>query len=234
MPILTLQVNGNIEERIEALVSGLCWAEELGTSLEVYWWFVIPNVNVPFSSLFHPASLPSWATVRPGFIEYPTLIKSQEEFIKKEYPTLIKSQRRFYDKNPEKWLFYLRKLRPSFPLQKRISMIPTQDSIGIYIHGLKESPVSKVLAQIWTHHRDCQYFLVSTDCNDTKKFLELMFKDHVFFTNPQAHPYSEQYTFDRVVDLFALSQCDLLLDCTGTLLPLLSGELGNKEVLVLK
>ena len=229
MPLL-LQVNGNIEQRIEALVSGLCWAEELGTSLEVYWWFLLPNLNVPFSSLFHPASLPSWAIVRPGYIEHPISIISEEDFVQKGYPTPIKSQRRFYEKNPEKWLIYLRKLRPSFPLQKRISMIPTQDTIGIYSHGLKESPVSKILTQIWTQHRDCRYFLVSTDCNDTKKFLEMMFKDHVFFTNPHTHPYSERHTIDRLIDLFVLSKCDILLDCTGTSLPSLAGLLAGKPV----
>jgi len=231
---LTLQVNGTIEERIEALVSGLCWADELETSLEIYWWLVIPNINVPFFSLFHSESFPSWVSVRPGFFENPTLIKSQEEFVQKGYPTSIKSQRRFYAKNPEKWLFYLQKLRPSYALSQRVSMIPTKETIGIYIHGLKESPVSNVLTQIWTHHRDCQNFLVSTDCNDTKKFMQMMFKDNIFFTSPQAHPYSERYTIDRLVDLFVLSKCDIILDCTGTSLPSLAGQLGRKEVIVLK
>lgn len=231
---LTLQVNGDIEERIQAIVSGLCWAEELETSLEIYWWFIIPTVNVPFFSLFHSESLPSWAVVRPGFLETPVIIKSQQDFLQKGYPSFIKSQKRFYEKNPEKWSFYLRKLRPSFALSQRISMIPTKDTIGIYIHGLKESPVSKVLAEIWTHYRDCKHFLVSTDCHDTRKFLEMMFKTNVCFTNPQAYRYTERYTLDRVVDFFVFSQCDTLLDCTGTLLPHLSGEYGNKEVVVLK
>jgi hypothetical protein len=230
----TLQINGDIEQRIEALVSGLCWAEELGTSLEIYWWFVTPHVNVPFSLLFHPESLPSWATVRPGFFENPIVIKSQEDFLEKGYPTRIKSQRRFYEKDSEKWLFYLQKLRPSFALQQRISMTPTNETIGIYIHGLKESPISNVLTQIWTQHRGCQNFLLSTDCSDTKKFMQMMFKDHVFFTNPQAHPYSERYTIDRLVDLFVLSKCDVILDCTGSSLPFLSSQLGNKDILVLK
>lgn len=230
---LTLQVNGNIEQRIEALVSGLCWAEELETSLEVYWWFLLPSVNVPFFSLFHSECLPSWATVRPGYIEHSTSITCEEDFVQKGYPTSIKSHRRFYETNPEKWLTYLRLLRPSIPLHQRIVMTPTKESIGIYSHGLKESPISKILTQLWTQHRDCRYFLVSTDCNDTKKFLEMMFKDHVFFTNTHTHPYSERYTVDRLVDLFVLSQCDLILDCTGTSLPSLAGCLTGKPVHVL-
>jgi hypothetical protein len=224
---LTLQVNGDIEERIQALVSGMCWAEELGTSLEVYWWFIYPHIQCSFEHCFSREKFPSWVIIRPGIIETAVLIQKQEDFVQKGYPSVIKSNRRFYEKNSQKWLWYLRLLRPSHEIQQRMNLIPYRDSTGIYIHNCREPPVANVLAEIWQNQRDAKQFLLTTDCLDSKRFLEMMFKDRLFFMNNVTKPLNEKYITDKVLSFFCFSKCAVLLDCSQSLLLKLAAEYGN-------
>lgn len=113
-------------------------------------------------------------------------------------------------------------------------MIPSQGSIGIYVHGLKECPVPKLLAEIWLHHRDAKYFLVSTDCMDTKRFLEIMFRERVYFTNSQITPHSEKYVMDRLVDFFAFAHCKTILDPSNSLLSQVAAIYGNSQYILIK
>jgi hypothetical protein len=224
---LTLQVNGDIEERIEALVSGLCWAEELGTSLEIYWWFFSPYFQCPFDSLFSREALPSWVLIREGMIESPVQIQSETQFIEKGYPSTIKSKSRFYQKNREKWFFYLRLLRPSPGIKQRMNLIPTKNSIGIFVQNLREPPVALILAEVWKHHRSPTYFVLSTDCNDTKRFLQLMFKEHLFVLLRTSNPVNQTYFYDRILDFFCFSQYSGILDCSKSGLMRLAAEYGG-------
>lgn len=222
--VLLLQANGDILNRIETIVSGMCWAEELGISLEVYWWFMVPSLHVPFTTFFRVDTLPSWVFIRSGYIENPTGIRSEEEFLEKGKPLVLKSKSRFYNHDSEKWLYYLRLIQPSAFLVPKITMTPCAGCLGIYIHGFADSPLSKVLSELWMNHRDQKYFLVSTDCRETKRFFELMFRDRVYFTNPSTFAQSEKYSVDKVVDFFCLSRCTSVMDLTGSLLPRLAAE----------
>jgi hypothetical protein len=224
---LTLQVNGDIEERIEALVSGLCWAEELGTSLEIYWWFFYPQLQCPFDRCFSPEALPSWVTIRGGMLESPTIIHSEQEFIQKGYPSIVKSNRRFYEHNSFKWLGYLRLLRPSYEIQKRMNLIPSKGSVGIFIHNLIEPPVACVLSEVWLHQRDATAFLLSTDCHESARFLKLMFKDRLCTLDSIQKPIHKQYAVDRALAFFCLSQCSVILDCSRSIIMTLAAEYGS-------
>ena len=224
---LTLQVNGDIEERIEALVSGMCWAEEMGTSLEVYWWFFSPYFQCAFDSFFSREAFPPWVLIREGMIESPLLIQSETHFIEKGFPSVIKAKSRFYHKNTEKWLSYLRLLRPSPGIKQRMNLIPTKDSIGIYVQNLSEPPVALILAYIWKHHRGPSYFLLSTDCNETKRFLQLMFKDRLFVMLRTSNPVNQKYFYDRILDFFCFSQCSTILECSRSKLMKLAAEYGG-------
>jgi hypothetical protein len=224
---LTLQVNGDIEERIEALVSGMCWAEELNTSLEVYWWFLFPHIQCPFERCFSREKLPSWVIVRGGMVESAVSIQTQADFIKKGYPTIIKSKSRFYEKDSEKWLSYLRLLSPSSGIKQRMNSIPTKNSIGIYVQNQREPPVALILAEVWKHHRGPTYFILSTDCNETKRFLQLMFKEQLFDMLRTSNPVNENYFYNRILDFFCFSQCSAILDCSRSGLMSLAAEYGG-------
>lgn len=224
---LTLQVNGDIEERIEALVSGMCWAEELGFSLEVYWWFLYPQIQCSFERCFSREAFPSWVSIRGGMLETAINVQNERDFIEKGKPLVIKSKRRFYEKNSEKWLEYLRLFRPSHELQHRMNLIPCRGSLSIYIHNNIQPPVAQVLSEIWTKHRTATGFLLSTDCGESKRFLQLMFHNNLYCTNPIAKPFGEKYYLDRALDFFCMSQCSTILDCSQSLLMALSSQYGN-------
>ncbi len=224
---LTLQVNGDIEQRIEALISGMCWAEELGISLEVYWWYIYPHIQCPFERCFSKEKFPSWVVIRGGMLESPIAIQSEQDFLEKGYPRIIQSKRRFYEKNSEKWLWYLRLLRPSYEIQKQMNLIPSKGSIGIYIQNCGEPPVARVLAHIWQHQRDATSFLLSTDCHDSVRFLKLMFKDRLYSLNLVSKPFNEKYVVDRALTFFCMSESSRILDCSNSRLIKLAAEYGD-------
>ena len=220
-------MNGDIEERIEALLSGLCWAEELETSLEVYWWFLYPHIQCPFERCFSRETLPSWVVIRGGMLETATTIQDETDFVEKGKPMVIKSKRRFYQRNPEKWLSYLRMLRPSPELRHRMNLIPCRGTTGIYIHNHIEPPVARVLAEIWTKQRSSTGFLLSTDCHESKRFLQLMFHENLYATSPISKPFAEKYYVDRALDFFCMSECSVILDCSRSLLMVLAADYGG-------
>jgi hypothetical protein len=226
---LLLQVNGDIASRIVALLSGICWAEELQTSLEVYWWFM-PNIrHCSFDRLFLSSSLPSWVTVKPGYIEHAVKIYSEEDFIEKKYPLVIQSKAKFYEKNSEKWLHYLRSLRPAFHLQSKITMIPCVNTVGIYEHQCNESRMSQVLSVIWKQFRSSHHYLVSTDSEETKRFSQIMFKSNVYFIDGTLSTHNDLYLFNQIIHFFCFSKCIAILDSSDSLLMRLAAMYGNIE-----
>ena len=205
----------------------MCWAEELGTSLEVYWWYIYPHIQCPFERCFSKEKFPSWVVIRGGMLESPMPIQSEKDFVEKGCPTFIKSKRRFYEKNSEKWLWYLRLLRPSYELQKQMSLIPSRGSIGIFIQNCGEPPVARVLAHIWQHQRDATSFLLSTDCHESVRFLKLMFKDRLYSLNFVAKAINEKYVVDRALTFFCMSESSCILDCSRSELMRLAAEYGG-------
>lgn len=230
MPLF-LQVNGTLEERLESLVSGLCWAEELGTTLEVYWWFFHPHIQCSFERLFSCEALPSWFTIHNGILESCVSIQSENQFIEKEFPSLIKSKCRFYEKNSEKWLFYLRLMRPSYEIKKSMNLILARGSTGIYIQNVREPPVARILAEVWRNHRSISTFLLSTDCYESKRFLQLMFKDKLFELTRISSPTHEKYYLENVLDFFCFSQCSTILNCSSCGLMNLASQYGNVHLI---
>jgi hypothetical protein len=228
---LTLQVNGDIEERIEALVSGLCWAEELETSLEIYWWFFYPHIQCSFERCFSREKFPSWVVIRGGMLESAVSVQTERDFISKGYPSVIKSKHRFYEKDSQKWLSYLRLLRPSYEIRQRMNLIPSKGCVGLFIHNMPEPPIARVLAEIWKNQRDATGFLLSTDCYETKRFLKLMFQDRIFNINPLTKPNNELYILDRILTFFCLCQSSVILDSSQSLLMKLATEFGNTSLI---
>lgn len=230
---LSLQLNGDLANRIEALVSGICWAEELGVRLEVWWWMFPKGIQCSFAACIDIRSVPSDVGIRDGHLLESTVIRSQTEFIEKGYPTVIQSKSRFYERDSKRWLHYLQMIQPSYQISSRIRITPFQSSVGIYIHSMNQPPLAKVLAEVWTKHRDKTHFLVSTDSEETKRFLDLMFRNRVSFTNPQIAPFSKQYYLDQTYDFFCFTRCELILDCTGAALPRVAAEKAEIPLVLL-
>jgi hypothetical protein len=224
---LVLQVYGDLPCRIVALLSGICWAEELQTSLEVYWWYLPNMAYCPFDRLFRLDSLPSWVTIYHGQVLEAEKIRSQNEFIEKKYPSVIKSKTIFYTKELQKWILHLQNLRPTFALQSRIEMVPSSSAVGIYDHLQKECRMSLVLSAIWTKYRNPKHYIISTDSEDTKRVCRVMFKQNSFFMNPQLASHTEKYALDQLVDLYTFSRCAAILDCSQSSLMQLASWIGN-------
>lgn len=225
MSSLFLQPIGSIEQKIESIVSGMCWANQMGYTLNIYWW-VFPS-HCQFDRCFRKSNLPSWVNVTAGCIEQAQVIKSPSEYIEKNYPSFIRSKNYFFDRTSELWYHSLRMLIPSPEIQQRLTMIPTKDAIGIYIHDQPDDKIGKVLSTIWSHYRDEKFFLLSTNSKEVKRFFELMLPNRLFTIEPNILVHTEKYIIDRLVDFFAFSRCKLILDASDSSLCTLAADYGG-------
>jgi hypothetical protein len=225
--VLLLQIYGSLGCRIQSLLSGICWAEELQTTLEVYWWTMPQISHCPFETLFQLKSLPSFVTVKAGYIENATNIVSEEEFEEQKYPFVIKSKSQFYKRDMKKWIDYLKQLRPASHLEQRIAMTPSVNTIGIFEYGQKESCMAQILSIIWKEFRDIHQYLLSTDSHETKRFCQIMFRDTLYISNILMNPHHEKHYWDQIVNLFSFSKCLVILDCNNSELMKLSACIGD-------
>ena len=222
---LSLQVNGDIIQRIQAIVSGICWAEEFGIFLHLYWWSI--PIETSLEQCFHIYSPTPRIIVHPGYIEKAISITSQDHFESKNFPLVIQSKHRFYEKNSEKWCSALRSLLPSPEIQRRLTIIPSKGAVALYIHGIPEQIVAKVLSLVWTDYRNSSIFLLSTDSSEIQKFFELMLPNRLFVLRPTSKFHPKIHTMDRLVDFFAFSQSTAIIDASSSQLCKLAGEYGG-------
>jgi hypothetical protein len=159
-PPLEIRVCAGFANRLRALVSAMCAAEDIvplnpdgsrPVSLIVSW---VPEMNIhtaPFDFLFDSSSLPRWVRIEDGRVpahsgwNSTTLVLSQDDWnsllerVRGKRPLRIKSYAHFYKASPERWLKHLRMLKPSEMIQVMIddvisSVLPgTSAIVGVHI-----------------------------------------------------------------------------------------------------
>ena len=120
---LTLEVVAGMANRIRSLISGICLAEDLDLNLHVIWSANDPACMIQFHELFNTGSLPRWVHVDMGPLEGRSVELLSPEDVERylalapsERPLQIRSYGHFYQKDPVRWLKYLRALRPAEPM----------------------------------------------------------------------------------------------------------------------
>lgn len=235
-----LQVCGGIGNRLRALVSGICWAEDLGRRLIVMWW-QDNSCQCSFDKLFDPSGWPSWVEIRAGCLdgEVPVCLQS-DEFVAAGYPLAFKSYGHFHSSDPQRWLRYLRALRPVASIQARVDSLPREGLLGIHIRrgdnykAAEDSPISAYLYEIWKHYQGAGHYVIATDCSEAQFVFLRLFQWRCIFPAHNIHRYSEQGIYEAVVDFFSLARCPVILGSAHSSFTDMAAAYGGAELKIIR
>jgi len=230
-----LQVCAGLCNRLRALVSGICWAEDFGRPLIIYWFS--GNIDCParFDVLFDKDSLPSWVTVKDeNLIGGKKCFQPVDFRYTKTDPIKIYSHGHFHDSDKERWLTHLRRFQPISFLKERI--VFSTNSIAVHIRrgdNKKAREVSTTELFLEAMKRETLAFVVATDCEETRRLLEETFPGRCTFPARTLTRTLEVGIQEAVVDFFSITQCSKLLGSANSSFTDCAAMYGNSELKII-
>lgn len=245
MEPIHLQVCAGLANRLRALVSGICFAEDLKRPLVLHWPPIEPSCCAHFEALFDPSSLPPFVTVVPEYPERQRLTQclSQEDLDKlkeKEGQGVynLKSYGWFHRSDPERWLKHLRALKPSQYIEERLSNLSFDDTLGVHIRrgdnekSIQGSPLSVFLDLLAVN--PSPKFLVATDDADVRAIFQKHFPQKCVFVANVLARNTEQGMIEAAIDFFALSRCEKILGSVYSSFSDIAALYGKAELILAK
>ena len=241
---LTIEVLAGMGNRIRAMISAICLAEDLGETLHVIWPANDPACMIRFQDLFS-SRLPSWVHVDMGPLEGSSLeIKTEEDFQSwlKSNPRLpIKSHNAFYEKGSSRWLKYLWALTPQPDIVKLVenSFSSNSNVIGIHIRrgdhkkAREHSPLEAFVDAMKKEDSSTK-FIVATDNAPTKRELESIFGERVWFPATSLSRMTKLGMQHALADFLALSKCSKILGSYDSSFSEMAALYGNVPLVVIK
>lgn len=244
MSEIHLQVVAGLANRMQALVSGICLAEDYGLPLIVH-WSIDHACAAVFDSLFDPQSLPSFVKVTPHALlkAFPCMSPQDLEHVKKVWdhkkPLTLKSYAHFHTSDTSRWLKYLRLLQPTSKLLQEVEFrLPPFDQsrfLGVHIRrgdnekSIQGSPYSAFLKYL---EEDDSFLVVATDDEEVRDDLKKRFPSRVWFPAKVRNRHTEEGIQEAVIDFFCLIRCPKILgSVASSFTELASLYAGNKLVL---
>jgi len=219
-----LDVVAGLANRIRALISGICMAEDLGTTLVVHWYPFNPACVCRIESIFDMRTFPSFVSFSDQPLNSARECLSGTDMIKftEVYRTKgsveIKSYGRFHTTDPGRWIRYLRAMKPSteisLQLEERLADIDFSKVLGVHIRrgdnekAIHQSPFQGFKKYLET--TDGQFLLV-TDDTTIKEMLSSMFSGRCFTAAKLLSRQSEDGMKEAAIDFFALARCPTIL-----------------------
>ena len=221
---IRLDVVAGLANRIRALVSGICMAEDLKTTLVVHWYPFNRACACRIESIFDMRFFPSFVSFSDQPLNAARECLSAADMIKftELYRTKgsieIKSYGRFHSTDPSRWLRYLRAMKPSpeitVALEARLSDIDFSKVIGVHIRrgdnekAIQQSPFQGF--KMFLESTDRQFLLVTDDAT-IKDTLTSMFSNRCFTAAKLLSRESEDGMKEAAIDFFALARCPTIL-----------------------
>lgn len=225
---IVLEVCAGFANRLRALVSGICYAEDCKKKLVIHW---IPHSTcyTELNDILDILSLPFFAFVSTSYLsEEPKMIHNDDDLVSS--PKYIKSYAHFYKKNTERFNFYLRNLR------FKANCITSKLYVGVHIRRtdhtkcINESPLSFFIETMEKQPKDTKFYL-ATDCAKTKNIIIEMFKDRVITSNIILKRTSVEGVKGAINDFVNLANCSKIIGTKHSSFSEMAGLYGNIEVI---
>jgi hypothetical protein len=218
MPTLHLQVCAGFANRVRALISGICLAEDLEIPLVIHWFPMSPECVCRFGAVLDPESLSKTCKVVPEDIYQALEVQSREtwDLIKKRWDhtsdLYLKSYGKFYTN--AKWDSYLRALKPTRQvkelLDRRCASVPWETAIGVHIRrgdnkkSIEGSPLESFLQKMRENKE--VFYVIATDDQKVRETLLLEFGDRCCFPANVLSRKTEEGMIHAAADFFALAK----------------------------
>lgn len=219
MPTLHLQVCAGFANRLRALVSGICFAEDYNVQLVIHWFPMSPECFCRFQSVLDPESLPKTCKVTTEDLYMAKEVITVEDYKRaimnwdKKSDLHWKSYSIFY-KN-DHWDYHIRNLRPSRSvkefLDRRCNQVDWSKTIGVHIRrtdnkkSILGSPLESFLKKM--EEDKSSSYVVATDDQKVREELISKFGDRCVFPALVYTRKTEEGMVQGVADFFALTKC---------------------------
>jgi hypothetical protein len=219
MPTLHVQVCAGFANRVRALVSAICLAEDLQIPLVLHWFPMSPECACRFSAVLDAESLPKTCKVVPEDLYQAIEVQSSDTWDllyrrwDQKSDLYLKSYGKFYAN--AKWEAHLRALKPTRLvkefLQRRCNDVPWEKAIGVHIRrgdnkkSIEGSPLENFLQKMRENKE--AFYVVATDDTKVKEQIISEFGDRCIFPAVTLSRKTEEGMMNGVADFFALAKC---------------------------
>ena len=228
-PPIVLEVCAGFANRLRALVSGICYAEDLNSSIEIQ-WSLHPTCWSYLHECIDLSSLPSYVSVSIGSILYePKMIYTSEDLETK--PLKMKSYAHFYVKDPERFNYHLRKI--CF----KTDCLTNKSYVGVHIRRtdhtkcIENSPLEYFIDMMNKEKFSTKFYL-ATDCLETKNKLKEMFKDRIYTSDVLLKRTSKEGVKGALQDFVSLSKCSKIIGTKYSSFSEMAALYGGIELVV--
>lgn len=241
MPTIHLQVCAGFANRVRAMISGICLAEDVQLPLVIHWFPKSPECACRFASVLDPESLPKTVKIVPEDIYQAYDVQTKDDWNKldsywdKKTDISIKSHGIFFSN--DRYDFHLRNLKPSSWVKdfllRRTSHVDWSTAIGVHIRrtdhkkAIQGSPLESFLEKM--RKEPDAFFVVATDDKDVKEQIEQEFLARCVFPAIRLTRNTEEGMIQGVADFFALSKCQNLWGSYWSSFSELSAKYGKIE-----
>lgn len=238
-----LEVVAGLANRIRALVSGICMAEDLGTTIVIYWYPFNRACACRIESIFDMRTFPSFVSFSDQPLNAARECLSTADMIKfaelygKKGSIQIKSYGRFHTTDSDRWLKHLRSMKPSteivFELESRVSDIDFSKVLGVHIRrGDNEKAIHQSPFQGFKKYLESteEQFLLVTDDSAIKNMMTSLFSGRCFTAAKLLSRESEEGMKEAAIDFFALARCPTILGSACSSYSEIAALYGNSKL----
>ena len=230
-PLIVLEVCAGFANRLRALVSGICYAEDSHSPIEIH-WSLHPTCWSYLHECIELSSLPTYVSVSIGSTLYaPKMIFSQEDLESK--PLKMKSYAHFYVKDPERFNYHLRKIR------FKTDSLTNKSYVGVHIRRtdhtkcIENSPLEYFIDMMNKVNKEdiSTKFYLATDCLETKNKLKEMFKERIYTSDIVLKRTSKEGVKGALQDFVSLSNCSKIIGTKYSSFSEMAALYGNIELI---
>lgn len=240
---LILRVCAGLGNRLRALVSGLLAAEDTQRKLIVC-WPIERGCGAAWKDLFDSSRLPDWLTIQT--VEFPYGLQeclSQEDWdaIPKSGPIELKSHGRFHTTDDERYLGWLRRLRPKREILLAVEdILRGQKPVGVHIRrtdnvrATELSPTQLFLEKMSGYPENTLFWLATDDARE-RDHLEGQFGTQIipYKSGTLNRGYAEGIK-GALIEFVALSRCSEILGTAASSFSELAAAYGGCPLRIVK
>jgi hypothetical protein len=238
---IELEVGSGLCNRITALVSGICLAEDLHCRLRVWWPFSAGKCAAYFSDLFDTKSLPPWVWLTDGRSSGTGIMCTTEPdaIALARSGKMIKSNSVFHRSDPDRWHRHLQALLPLPEILAGVRgnglMLPAGFiPVGVHVRrtdnlrSVQRSPLAAFITAM--KNMPEAYFFVASDDQRVVEKLVKKFPDRVYCHERLRARNSVEGMKEAMVSLYTLALCRVILGSYGSTYSRMAGRLRLKRV----
>ena len=248
--VFYLEVNAGLCNRLRALVSGICWAQELGRKLVVCWPSQKPECAAGFYDLFGEGSLPDDVSVMDGILSRVNTCLSStdaEKFIQAvpaDEPISIKSHGCFWGGDRQIWLQHLRALKPSDTVRARLDEYRRKGcgNLDMAIHirrtdnekAIRLSPLSAFITQIRDLPSPQRFILFSDDPQAVHLLIEEFGVAKFICPEVLRARHTREGMIEASAVFFSLSSCRMIYGSANSSFSEIARDHGDANLVIVR